>query len=284
VPFLQELAQGIYLHQGVHADLDDAERGNSANLGVIVGTRCIAVVDTGGSLDTGTSLREAISSLSEKPICYVINTHVHFDHVLANTAFADSGAQFVGHHNLADAIAANKEFFAQNFANELGVSSRAAEIPSPTIVVETQTILDIGDRQLKLQAVATAHSESDLTILDMQTSTFFAGDLLFRERLPIVDGSLHGWQKWLDKVTQERYQLVVPGHGPVDRAWPVGAEAQEKYLNALVADTRASIAAGEFVQDAVDHVAAEELKGWVLTERAHGRNVSRAFRELEWEE
>jgi len=282
--FLQEIAPGIYLHRGAHADLDDPGRGDSANLGVIIGGRCIAVVDSGGSVATGALLRKAIASLSEKPICYVINTHIHFDHVLGNAAFADSGAQFVGHHNLADALAANREFFVANFANELGVETGVAALPPPTISVESQITLDIGDRQLLLHAIATAHSDSDLTVLDMQTSTLFTGDLLFRERLPVLDGSLLGWQKWLIGVVKESYEIVVPGHGPVDRAWPEGAEAQKRYLTALATDTQASISAGEFVQDAADHIAAKELAGWVLTERAHSRNVSRAFRELEWDQ
>lgn len=67
----------------------------------------------------------------------------------------------------------------------------------------------------------------------------------------------------------------MPGHGPLDEAWPAGALAEQRYFEALLTDTRAAIAKGVFIEDAKDSVA----KG----ERAHPLNVSRAFRELEWE-
>src|SRR5690606_33874598 len=77
---MQEVAAGIFVHQGVHEDATPAIHGAIANVGFIVGAKCVAVIDTGGSYAQGRALRTAISRHTSLPVCYVINTHVHPDH------------------------------------------------------------------------------------------------------------------------------------------------------------------------------------------------------------
>lgn len=281
--FLSNVTPGVYMHLGHTADIDDAARGDSANLGVVVGSRCVAVIDSGGSLATGRALRAAIGKLTDKPVCYVINTHVHFDHVLGNGAFVGSGAEFVGQQHLADNLEASRDFFADNFSAEVEGQRGAAVVVLPTRRIEREARLDLGERTLLLEAVARAHTETDMTVLDEKTGTLFSGDLVFRERLPVLDGSLKGWLAWLQAASGKSYARVVPGHGPLDEHWPASARTAQGYLEALLKDTRAAIAKGIFIEDAKHSVATDALKDWQLTERVHPLNVSRAFRELEWE-
>jgi quinoprotein relay system zinc metallohydrolase 2 len=280
---LRSVAPGVYVHLGQHADVDDAGRGDSANLGVIVGTRCAAVIDSGGSIVTGTAFAAAIRRLTDTPVCYVINTHVHFDHVLGNAAFAGPDVTFVGHRELADALAANRAYFAEAFAEELGGPGKAAAVIGPTQLVDDRTELDLGERKVVVAAVPTAHTSTDVTVLDVETDVLFAGDLLFRERMPVLDGSLRGWIAWLEAAMAQPHAVVVPGHGPPDTAWPEGAAAQQRYLAALLRDVRAAVASGALPDEAAATVAAGETAGWLLPGRAHRVNVSRALRELEWE-
>ncbi len=276
---LEPIAPGAWVHPGRHAALDDPARADSANLGVVAGTRCVAVIDTGGALATGRALADAVRRVADRPVCYVINTHVHFDHVLGNAAFTGGETHFVGHQRLAEALEANREFFAESFAAELG----DAKVITPDLLVEQTLELDLGERVLLLQAVTAAHTHTDLTVLDSASGTLFAGDLLFRERMPVLDGSLRGWLGWMEAAMREPYAHVVPGHGAVDGEWPAGAADQWRYLSALLEETRAAIARGWFLDEAKAGVASGERERWLLSERAHGLNVSRAFRELEWE-
>ena len=61
------------------------------------------------------------------------------------------------------------------------------------------------------------------------------------------------------------------------------ASDEERRAAAAASDARAAVAEGVFIEDAKGVVANDEKTRWQLSERAHARNVSRAFRELEWE-
>lgn len=278
---LSEIAEGVYVHHGVHADLDDPRRADSANIGFVVGTKCVAVIDTGGSLATGRALHAAIGATTAVPVCYVINTHVHFDHVLGNAAFTANGVQFIGHENLSQAMLANREFFAGEFAAELD-GGRADLVIAPGTTVAATMPLDLGGRILELEAHPAAHSSTDLTVLDRATNTLWTGDLVFMERMPILDGKLKGWLAWIEEASTRRYDRIVPGHGPVVAAWPDAVAAEADYLETLLKDARAAIADGVFLEDAMASMSRDAASRWLLNAR-HPRNVSRAYRELEWE-
>lgn len=112
---LKQVAEGNYLHRGIHVEFTHPQHDDIANIGFIIGDKCIAVVDTGGSVTIGQKLLSSIREISELPICYVINTHVHFDHILGNLAFQNETTQFVGHSQLTSAIEKNRDFFLRQF-------------------------------------------------------------------------------------------------------------------------------------------------------------------------
>ncbi len=281
-PFnLTEIAPGVFVHRGQHVGLDHPARGDSANIGFVVGAKCVAVIDTGGSLATGRALRAAIMARTARPICFVINTHAHFDHVLGNAAFLDSHPKFVGHHQLKGILDASRDYFKKEFARELAGAPEPAVIV-PTLLVEATRLLDLGGRELRLEAEPPAHTNADLTVLDSVTQTLWTGDLVFMERLPVLDGKLAGWLTWMETARAESYARIVPGHGPVSAPWPAALEPQRAYLQTLKATVQQSISAGQFLEDAVSHTRNADLRPWQVT-AAHPRNISKAFREYEWQ-
>lgn len=279
-PFhIEQLGDGVYLHRGVHAGLEDAGRADSANIGFIVGQECVAVIDTGGSIKTGENLLRAIRAVTSLPVCFVINTHVHFDHVLGNAAFVREQPVFVGHKNLAEAMAGNKTFFAEQFADELSGGNENSII-GPSKLIDAEQKIDLGGRQLVLRATKPAHTDADLTVFDQKSNLLWTGDLVFRERMPILDASLRGWLKWLD--SDYKNVKVVPGHGKAGEHWMQSTTQIREYLQALLTESRRAISDGMFLEDALDSVAAQASLSWLLNDR-HARNVSKAYRELEWE-
>ena len=84
---LEEVAPGNYVHRGSLDDRTPENAGDQANIGFIIGERCVAVVDPGGSLRVGQVLRAALRRITDKPVCYVIITHTHPVHFVGAAAF-----------------------------------------------------------------------------------------------------------------------------------------------------------------------------------------------------
>ena len=280
---LREISQGVYVHQGKHVDLEHVDHDDIANIGFITGDECIAVIDTGGSVTIGHALKNAINNISSLPVCYVINTHIHFDHVLGNFAFKEYEPEFVGHENLVEEMEHNRSFFLAEFADDLGETPGHASIIGPDIAVSGRLDLDLGNRVITLSAHPPSHSYTDLSIYDNNTGTLWLSDLLFIDRIPVLDGSLKGWLKTMEALKLQQANHVIPGHGTITLPWPDASNAQDSYLTMLLNDTRKEIAAGTFMEEVVDSVGKSEKTEWLLHEQNHGRNVTRAFTELEWE-
>lgn len=280
---LTEIASGVFVHQGQHVDFGNPGHDDIANIGFIVGEKCVAVIDTGGSVRTGQALLSAIQEITARPICFVINTHIHFDHLLGNIVFKNNIVKFVGHLNLADEVEANRTFFLEQFRHDLGDKPTEDSIVAPDLLVDGDMQLDLGNRVLNLVAYESAHSHTDLSVHDQLTNTLWLSDLLFIQRIPALDGSLKGWLKITDKLRETTAERLVPGHGPVSTASPGAFDAQQHYLQVLLSQTRQKISEGLFMEEIVDTVGSDEEQKWLLYEQHHKRNVTRAFSELEWE-
>jgi len=280
---LSEIAPKVFVHVGRQLALDEPGHDDIANIGFIVGAKCIAVIDSGGSVSIGRELRAAIRKHTSLPICYVINTHMHVDHVLGNSAFRIDKPSFVGHAALKEAIGRSREFFVQEYAADMDSPPTAEQVIGPDLLVVTDMTLDLGDRQLLLRAWPKAHTDCDLTVYDASTRTLWTGDLLFRERLPALDGSVKGWLSALDELGHMKITLAVPGHGPIARNLEVAVAPERRYLKALADGVRDELAQSKPLEDAIAHVAVAEKPHWLLWDRVHPHNVVRAYEELEWE-
>lgn len=280
---LTEIAKNNYVHTGNHASIEGIGNDDIANIGFIVGNNCVAVIDTGGSIKTGEKLKNTIREITKKPICYVINTHVHFDHILGNKAFLDENPNFVGHKDLAEAINRNRDFFLTQFKNNLGPKAKASDVIGPNILIEESTRLELGGRTLTLIPFSISHSYNDLIVIDNKTKTLWAGDLIFKERIPSLTGSLKGWIKTIDKIKKLDVQKVIPGHGGIAKSLAEALKQQQDYFKLLLNQTRKAIAKGIFINEAMENIDKDNQLKWLLHDYQHSTNVSKAYTELEWE-
>jgi quinoprotein relay system zinc metallohydrolase 2 len=281
---VQNVAAGDYVHFGQIALTTPGNAGDIANLGIIAGRDAVAVVDTGGSVAVGQRLLLAVRRITGLPVRYVINTHEHPDHIFGNAAF-EPGATFVGHRNLPAELAKRGAYYLQSFREQLGEEAIAAvRIIPPTLLVDTETELDLGGRSLLLTAwTPAAHTDCDLTVLDRSTGVLFAGDLVFLQHVPVVDGSLTGWLSVLPRLSDLPARIVVPGHGRLVAPWPQALDDERRYFTVLARDARSLIAAGAGLAQAVPEIGRSERDRWQLFDDYNPRNATVAYSELEWE-
>lgn len=281
---LQQVAPGVHVHQGLIAETSAAYQGDIANIGFIVGKKCVAVIDSGGSLAVGQQLRASITRVTQLPVCYVINTHVHPDHIFGNAAFNADKPVFVGHAKLPLAMATRGQNYLNAIKRDLGAEADGSVIVPPTQTLKDTLELDLGERKLSLRAWRTAHTDNDVSVLDETTGTLWLSDLLFIEHTPVVDGNLKGWLAVMDELRGIKANTVIPGHGPIQKNWPAAAQNQQRYLESLLTETRQSIKNRKTIQQAVESVGISEKDKWQLFDLFHRRNVTTAFAELEWED
>jgi quinoprotein relay system zinc metallohydrolase 2 len=310
-PRALEIAQGVYLRPGIQEEFSTHNHGHIANIGFIVGTQGVAVIDTGSNYQEGLALRRMIREITQLPIAYVVLTHMHPDHVLGAAAFKQDKPVYIGHRQLADALARRQSTYLKRMKEILGDIADGTEMifPSLTVSVDQVKRLDLGGRALYLQAYPTAHTNNDLSIYDESTGTLWLSDLLFVGRIPVVDGSLPGWLKVLDKLSNQpcvdiasarakphsaalkdtpeslcgEVKRIVPGHGPVVTRWQQALSDQKHYLEVIAEGIRGIIKKGGTITQAVETVGWEEQDNWLLFREYHGRNVTAVFAELEWE-
>ena len=239
------------------------------------------------AVTTSRRLREAISAVTALPVSHVVLTHFHPDHVFGASVFAGVDT-VVAHVKYIRSRTQRAESYRRRFDYLLDGAGAGEEFlqPTDTVAVGTPLLIDLGERELQVQAWPVAHTDNDLTVLDERTNTLWASDLVFHERLPSLDGSLRGWLDVLSELEAIEPARVVPGHGSPG-TWDEVATEQTRYLTDLLEETRAAIASGTSLSRAIDEIGQPETgdvaRLWAMWDLHHPANVTAAYTELEWE-
>lgn len=197
-----ELGGGIYM-----LGVDGGNPGG--NLGLLVGDEGAVLIDNG--LEKAASMTLAtVERMANGPVDYVINTHLHGDHVSCNPHFARTGAAIVAHENTRRALVADDQF------DRAGL---------PTITFNDEAAIHMNGHQLKLLYIPNAHTDSDAVVHFTDANVIHAGDLFFNKVFPFVDlnngGDIDGFiaaQRRVIELADENTKII-PGHGPLgDRA------------------------------------------------------------------
>lgn len=279
---LDEVAPGLFVRRGAVANATEDNIDAICNTGFIIARDGVLVTESGGSLADGQWLRGEIRKRTEKPIRWVVISHVHPDHAFGAGAFVEDKPAFIGHARLPQSLDARGEFYRRRLADLLGADKTGPVVRPTRTVADTETI-DIGDRPITFRAHGKAHTDCDLSMVDTRSGLLLPADLLFVDRIPSIDGSLLGWLKELDALEALTVVEAVPGHGPTKVIVRDAVTSLRSYLIAVRDETRAAIKAGRDISEAEKTVGQTERAKWALFDDYNGRNVIEAYRELEWE-
>jgi glyoxylase-like metal-dependent hydrolase (beta-lactamase superfamily II) len=203
----RELAAGVYLATA---------EPESVNIGLVVGTESALLVDTGSSPAQGRTIRESVSSVTDRPLAAVVVTHWHHDHSFGLAAFA--GIPTIGHESVRARLGSSE---AAAEATRLGVAT--AELAAPEKQIVVATAVDVGGRRVEIANLGRGHTDGDLVVVVPDANLLFAGDLIESAGPPSFgpDSVPAEWAGTLDGLIglMTEGTLAVPGHGE-----PVGRE------------------------------------------------------------
>lgn len=204
--------------QGESALGSPVNRNFISNAGFVVTPEGVVVIDALGAPALARELMDRIRDITDKPVTHVIVTHYHADHIYGLQEFKRAGARIIAHRKAL-------EYLNSDTALSRLQASRAQLAPlidSDTRLVPADEWLDaaqelvVGGVRFVLQPVGPAHTPEDLVVFMPGEKVLFAGDLVFRGRIPFVgQANSRQWIKSLETLVAFDAQVVVPGHGPL---------------------------------------------------------------------
>ena len=222
--------------------------GQGGTISVLSGPDGVLIVDSQFAPLTDKILA-AVRAISDKPIRYLVNTHVHGDHTGGNENFGKQGTLILA-----------REVVRQRLQNPRpganGTTPRpAAAVALPVITFEQPVKIHLNGEDVELVPVRPAHTDGDLLVRFPKHDILAVGDYYRSEGWPVVDlnngGKVQGTLEALDATLKLAgpNTRIVPGHGKVtDRA---GVAQQRELLIAVRDKVAPLVAAGKTVDEVV---------------------------------
>jgi glyoxylase-like metal-dependent hydrolase (beta-lactamase superfamily II) len=204
-----------------------------SNAGFIVTPAGVVVVDALGAPALARELLAQIRRITTQPVTHVIVTHYHADHIYGLQVFKDAGARILAHRGGRDYVgSAAAQARLETARHEVGAALDADTRVLPADEwLDSRHELDLAGVRIHIQPMGPAHTPEDLTVHVPSEGVLFAGDLMFRGRIPFVgQADSQRWVSALDDMLRLQPRWVVPGHGPLSAQAPEDLRLTRDYL------------------------------------------------------
>ncbi len=232
----QQVTPSAWYVEGVSALGSPANQNFISNAAFVVTPAGVVVIDALGSPALAERLMAEIRKVTPRPVTHVIVTHYHADHIYGLQVFKALGARIIAH-------GAAREYMNSDTARlrlEVSRVELAPWVNDETRLVEADEWLEgdktlkIGGMEFQIRIVGPSHTPEDLVVYMPGEKVLFAGDLVFRSRIPYVGkaDSRH-WILALEKLLVFDAGVIVPGHGPLSHEARKDMQLTRDYLRYL---------------------------------------------------
>jgi glyoxylase-like metal-dependent hydrolase (beta-lactamase superfamily II) len=225
-----------YFVQGLPGAAASENQGFMSNSGFVVTRDGVVVFDALASPPLAEKLVGLIRTITTQPIKRVIVSHYHADHFYGLQVFTALGAE-IWAHRLAEGATRTEEAalrLAQRKEALFPWVDNDTQLLEADHFLEGDTDFEMGGLHFALRHVGPAHSSEDLAMLVREDGVLYAGDLVFRGRVPFVgDADSRAWIAALDKLLALDPRVLVPGHGEPSLTPRADLEFTRDYLKFL---------------------------------------------------
>src|SRR5215468_5254432 len=212
----EKLGPNVYMltgSAGVDPSHEDAAGGR---IGVLAGPDGVLMIDSQYA-QLGDKVLAAVRKISNGPIRYLVNTHIHRDHTAGNAFFAKQGALIFARQELREGMV--KLSKAPNAA--ANPVANPAGFPVVTYGMGEPVKIHMNDEVVDFIPIRAAHTGGDTNIKFEKTNVLFIGDFYRNYGYPFIDigngGSLKGMLDGLDLTMKsaDANTKLIPGHGTI---------------------------------------------------------------------
>ena len=246
-----ELAAGLYMLEGQGGF-------TGGNLCLSVGEDGVVLIDDGVA-PLASKMLAAVTDIAGRPVDFVVNTHVHGDHIGGNATLHESGATIIGHENV-------RRRLVEDDAVSADGSAPAPESMLPEVTFSQSMTFHLNGHEAFVFHVERAHTDGDAVIYFRGVDVFHAGDILFNGIFPFIDlesgGSVAGYLEAQDDILSLAgpESRIIPGHGPL--AGKSDLRAARDMLADATGRVKALVDAGRSEQDIVAENPLEPYEDW----------------------
>jgi len=188
--------------------------GQGGTIGVLAGPEGIFMVDAQFA-PLSEKIAAAIHQISDRPIRFLVNTHVHPDHTGGNENFAKMGATILARPQLRNRLM-------HPSPNASGApGTPAPEAALPILTYDAPITIHMNGETVQLIPVPAAHTDGDTMIRFVHADVIMTGDFYRSVQYPNIDrvngGSLAGMLDGLGEIIAHAgpNTKIIPGHGPI---------------------------------------------------------------------
>jgi len=283
LPAPEKIAAHSYAWIGPLPGPSVENQGYRMNLGFVVGSKGIVVIDTGYTEAMATEMLAHIRKISKAPIVAAINTNSQPHRFFGNNIFKKAGAKIISTAKEKQRMAGSIAQYTSAIERILKLKQATVATPAlPDTLIDKPTTINLGDVSITLESHGASHTPQSLVVHVAKDNLVFTGDVLYGGRLLAVlpDSNVKQWIASFNALKKYGKAKLIPGHGQPGYLNDFTFSTLD-YLTLLQGHMTKSIDADMETQDAINTLNQTAYRKLVNFEQLAGRNASWAYLEAE---